>query len=456
MIFQDLTPSKLLIPTLILLLFLMSACGRQDAPSVSAEHDVDWSTASWSTAGIFANDARYPQAGTDRNGNLLVVWAQATGFYANQYHVNSGWGTPVKLSETAPGWSNLRFAVSNSGYAVAAWLHAEQGSMVVKAVRYHPKNGWGKIETLGDNCWLNDLAINDKGAVYLVGDYLTNIPDGWSKGVTLIQYDPQIGWQHNSIGYGSKSTTFDGFPSISVDNWGNGFILWREDGNKIYASRLSHSTLGLPVLLDTGLLTGLWANIKVANNGNVMALWLKNTQIGLITHVYACRYNSESGWGEVEQLDNSVYGAYGQTLTVGTSGTFYAGWTQHAGYYTSATDLNVSTYHPEQGWQLPSIAGSGSYADSLRLAADAHGNLFAAWLQYEPVDQIYGFPYIYTNQSRIDSTWGTPYRLSVAGVDGDGPELVVAPSGRGTIIWSQATGSIEGTVKYDLFFSRFE
>lgn len=450
---------KLLMPVLILLVLLLSACSSPDAPPVIAEQEVNWATASWSAAGVFADNARYPHAGTDRDGNVLVVWLQSTGYYANQYHVNSGWGTPVILSETVP-TSYLHFAMSKSGYAVAAWLHAEQGSTFVKAVRYVPEIGWGEVETLGNNCWLNELAISDGGAVYLVGEYLKSSPGGWSKGVTLIQYHQQSGWQTDSFAYDDSSTMY-GYPQISVDKWGNGFLLWREGSftpNKVYVSQISQSTLDPPQLLDTGKLTGLWANIKVDNNGNAMALWLKDDSLGIGPgHVYACRYTAGNGWGEVERVENSAYGTDEQTLAVDISGNFYAGWIQHADNYTSVTDLYVSTYLAGNGWQPPRLIGSGNISESLALAADDHGNLFAAWQQYHPVNQLYGNPYIYTNLSRNGSAWGTPYRLPDAvGSIFDGTELVVDPSGRATVIWSQGTASISEFDNYGLFFSRFE
>ena len=112
-----------LLKIIIIMIFMpsilfLSACGNSDSPQVS----------SWKTASLLADSARSPQIGAAGNGDLIAVWVQSAGFYANLY-TTSGWGTPQKIGESIAGWSDIRFAVSKSGQAIVAWLHNEPGNV---------------------------------------------------------------------------------------------------------------------------------------------------------------------------------------------------------------------------------------------------------------------------------------------------------------------------------------
>jgi hypothetical protein len=344
-------------------------------------------------------------------------------------------------------------AVSKSGHALAAWWNEEIGIVTdVEAVRYVPGSGWGQVENLGNIGVPQDIAINDAGNAFIVTESLTTS----FKGLTIARYDQTTGWSNDRIGYIDTSTN-NGFPKISVDNSGHGFVLWVEGEsgtNNVYVSRRSGSAWEEPLLISS--IAGVfeqWTNISIDGKGNAMALWGQQDSSST-SHTYACRYTAAAGWSVAERVDSSVSDSIDQYLTVDSSGNFYAVWSQRTD--TIVSTILCSQYSPGSGWQTPRLVGTGSPARSPRVATDSSSNIFAAWLQYDPEDVYPGDAKIYASRFTASSGWSVQKQLRNVQGNADAPDLVVDPSGRATIMWSQSTGSIYGLIQYGVFFSRFE
>ena len=426
---------------LMLSILFLSACGNSDSQQVS----------SWKTASLLADSARFPLIGSADNGNLLAVWVQSAGFYANLYTVDSGWGSPQKIGESIAGWSDMRFAVSKSGQAIVAWLHNEPGNLYVQAVRYIPGIGWGAVENLGDIGAPKDIAIADNGNAFIVAEY-TN---GTTKGLTIERYSQATGWYNLQIGYTDASTS-NGFPKISVNSSGNGFVLWVEGNsgtNKVYVSQFTNTVQGSPEQIASIAGVPGWTDIALDTTGNAMIIWGQQ-DFSLTFHTYACRYNVVNGWGIAVKIDNSYSDCIDQTLTVNSYGNFYAVWTQRTN--TNLSNIYSSQYNPVSGWKTPQLAGTGGIARYPRIVADTVGNVIVTWQQYDPNDSFPGDANVYANIFSPGSGWGTQHQLKNAFGSADAPEIAIDSEGKATVLWSQSTASVGGTGTYGIFSCRFE
>jgi hypothetical protein len=444
----------IIILTLMPLFLFLSACGDSDSSH----------TGSWENASLLADSARFPQVGSDANGNMIAVWAQSTGLYANRYDAISGWGTPQMIGDPSTGWSDLHLAVGRSGHAIVAWLLTEQRFSHLQVVRYTPGVGWGPVETLLGIGEPKDAAIDDNGNAFIVAEQFI-IEDTLDEDVlnlvgvlTIARSDQESGWRYDRIEYADTSTS-NGFPKISVDGQGNGFVLWVEGFNnssKVYVSRLSQAGFGVSQQIASFAgVSGPGTNLLLDNNGNTMALWGQNDSFSN-SKTYACRYTPADGWGAAERIDNTLFDTFDQSLAVYPSGNFHAVWTQRS--ESGLSDIYSCTYTPAGGWQTPLRVGFGGIARFPRIAADAVGNIFATWLQYDLDDPFSGDGKVYSNHFRAGTGWGTQQQLKNALGGADEPVLAVNQSGKAMVIWSQSTGYVSGSseIKYGIFSSRFE
>lgn len=433
---------KICILTAVPIVLTLSACGNSDPSHVS----------SWKSASLLTDSAWYPQIGVDGNGNVFSVWAQSTGFYANRYTVNSGWGIPQKIGESTTGWTDLQFAVGKSGHAVATWVHLELGDSYVQAVRYVPGTGWGTPEILRGIGTPKDITITESGSIYLATERYSVL----STGISIIRYDQASGWKDDQLGY-TDTVTYYGFPRVSIDQSEKGFALWLEGNsgiNKVYVSQRTQAGWGVPqVIASIAGFPEEWTNIAVDNNGNAMALWGQQDSL-FTSHTYACRYTTTNGWRAAEQIDNSIFDSIDQSLAIDSYGNYYAVWSQR----TDAGFSNIYSclYSPVSGWQTPLLVGTNGIARHPQIAADIFGNVFTAWQQYDPNDPFPGDANIYSNQYTTASGWGMQQQLKRALGGADSPGLVVDPFGNATVMWSQSTGSVGGSITYGIFYCRFE
>jgi hypothetical protein len=428
---------------------LLSACGDSES-----SHGGSWSDATLLADNTFI---RFPQLGSDDNGNLIAVWAQTSGFYANRYDAVTGWGTPQQIRNAGLSWSELRIAVNRSGQTIVAWFQHDDSFYFgnVHTIRYSPGAGWGIEENLSGIKWLSDVAIDDMGNVFIVAEQYETYIGGGSRGITIARSNQASSWSYERIEYADPSA-IEGFPKISIDGSGNGFVMWAEgySNNSVNVSRITQAGLGVPQQISMAEDSSVSCpNIAVDNNGNVMALWgLMDSSSN--SHTYACRYTPAEGWSAAERIDDSPFDTIDQFLTVGTSGNSHAVWTQLT--ETGTSDIYLCRFSPSEGWQIPLRAGIGGIARYPRIAADAYGNFFAVWLQYDPNVRFGGDGRIYANRYQSGSGWGKQQQLTDGLGDANPPALVVDRSGKAMAIWSQSIMSVDGIIVSGTFFSRFK
>jgi len=427
----------LLISFMALLGLLVSSCGNP------------YNTADLHT-GLFADAAWSPLVAADGQGNTIVVWLQSSGVYANRHAYGSGWGAAQKIAEfPSLGWSDMHFAVSKNGQAVVAWCQSELDGSSVRTVRYSPVSGWGAVENLADVGTPKDVGVADNGDVFLAAEYSTGLTDG----VALARFHQGTGWSRDLISHAGSSG--NGHPRIAVGGSGEGFLVWAEDGSDtshLYASRLSSIALGAPELIASAGGPAAWTNVSLDLEGNAMVVWGQQPASGHF-HSYGCRYGVSSGWGPAVQIDNSDFDCVYQTLSADGGGNLYAAWTQRDGTGTSA--IYSARYQQATGWQTPQRASSTGYVGYPHIAVTSTGDLFATWQRWG-LNDLSADATVVANIFSPGLGWASELQIRSANGSASPPEVATDQSGAATLIWSQSTGSVDGTTQYAIYYTRVE
>lgn len=157
----------------------------------------------WQTAEKLESDdvtyARYPQIGTDGDGNAIVVWNQGTDIMASHYQSGSGWSTPALIETESSTFYYPHIAMNSSGKAVVVWYDSGT-TYSIWANSYNPDSGWGtaqRIENDGVNLNYDPrVAIDEEGNAIAVwqldgsGEYsiMSNrytVNGGWGTAETI-------------------------------------------------------------------------------------------------------------------------------------------------------------------------------------------------------------------------------------------------------------------------------
>jgi hypothetical protein len=406
---------------------------------------------SWGNAQLLAESAGYPRVGADNGGNLTAVWAQPTGFYASRYDAGAGWEMPRRIAGLTTPWSDLHLAVSGNGHAIAVWLHKVAGDEYVQAARYVPGAGWRAVEKLGAIGVPADAAIDDTGNAFVVTEDHSRSP----RGMTIAAFTGATGWTDDRINY-VDATTGHGYPKLSVNGSGNGFLLWIDGGSgpaRVYVSQRSPVGWEVPHRLGSTSGNAARTNILADAAGNAMALWGQQEGTPVI-HSYASRFTAGTGWSTATRIDTSTYDCIDQHLAVNADGNFYAVWSQRTA--STPTDIYGNWYVPGHGWQEPRLVGAGGNGRHPRIAADVEGNVFAAWQQYDLNGPFPGKANIYASQASGNFQWRLPRPLTRMVGSARAPELAAGPARKATVVWDQNAGSVGGAINNGIFFSRCE
>jgi hypothetical protein len=434
---------------------LLSACGD----SGGSHH------ASWESATLVAENASNPQVVSDGDGNLMAVWAQLNGIYTNSFNSVTGWGVPQKIADISNYWNYWArpwITLSKNGqFAAIAYDSLELGHYDIMICDFKAGTGWRLIENLSLMYSIHDMAIDNGGNLFLttVDVFMNN--DTITETLTLFRYNQTDGWNHDHIDTVELPARIGRNSRIALDGSGNGLVIWSyvdfgTYSSKLFVRRFSTGALGEPVQLADATAID-WGNIAFDNNGNAMALW-GEADPSLIFHTYASRYTPMGGWGVALKIDDSPLDTIDQFLSFDPVGNFHAVWSQRIGF--NSADIYSCKFTPSSGWQTPKFVGSGGgvIARFPRIAADNRGNLFAAWLQYDPnapTGRFGGDGKVYGTYCRNGSDWKTPQLLTTVPGDAASPSIAVDQSGGAMVIWSQTTGSVDGILTYGVFSSRF-
>ncbi|MCJ0765652.1 Ig-like domain-containing protein [Variovorax terrae] len=382
--------------TLALAAGLQSASGAVLGTALSSTFSTvaqQWSGVAQVSALPSAGHAFASSVVADAAGNLTLAWYQDNGtrtvVNASRY-ANGAWSAPVQVDNPAATGNavNPSLVADAAGNVTAAWQQNNGTRFVLNASRY------------------------SGGA--------------WS---TPVQVD-------------SPSATRDAQNAALVaDAAGNVTAVWRQSsGGSNYvlnASRYSSGAWSVPVRIDSpsAISASSSAALVVDAAGNVTALWSQNN--GTRNIINASRYGG-GAWSAPTQVDSaSATGdAQSPALAVDAAGSVTAAWSQNNGVRSviNASRFSGGSWSPAVEIDSPGATGS---ADRPTLAADAAGNVTAAWIQISGARAIF-------NASRYSSgNWSTPVQVDSPSATGGVDQTVLAAdiAGNVTALWSQASGA---------------
>ncbi len=280
----------------------------------------NYTTAGWSNATVISDDytgwndgdSEEPSITTDKNGNIHVVWYDAT---------NGEWGTDDEIMYTncssgiwsnatcisdIYGWNNggswnPYLAVDNNSNIHVVWQDDTDGEWgtdwEIMYVNYNGTN-WSNATAISDiygwnvaGSYYPSIAIDNSGDIHVVfydltdGEwgsdveimYVNNTGSNWSN-ATVIS-DDYTGWNDGSSYY----------PNIDIDNNGNLHVVWSEftdgewgtDTEIMYVNYIDGSWSNATVISDD--ITG-WNNdtssypkIFADKNGDIHVVWYDYT-----------------------------------------------------------------------------------------------------------------------------------------------------------------------------------
>jgi hypothetical protein len=310
-------------------------------------------------------------------------------------------GAP-ELIETNPGsTSGARVAVAQDGSAIVVWSQTDGAAESLWANRYEASIGWGTPELIdnGEGRLPSpdifrehlSLAMAPDGNAIVVWTLVqdeTNDISTWSN-----QYVPSAGW-----GTPERIEQNDGwtaFPQIAMDTGGNAIAVWRQVDGSGY-----------------GLIHSIWAN----------------------------RFESGSGWGIPELLENEPDTIVnGPRIAINSTGQAIAVWQQHKDGDGGGYNAWANLYEPGIGWGTPALleTETGSVW-APRAGVDAEGNAIVTWMQSDGI-----FTNLLAVRYEVGTGWGLPEMIEAnpGHVDSFGYSLAIRPNGEAVSLWSQSDGS---------------
>lgn len=307
----------------------------QENTSGGIDLNVSWG-ASWGWGSPFVVDnatgiADRPSVALDRFGRISVVWQQEGSVFVNRFD-GSMWSGATALENASAPASQPRITFDEAGNGLAVWI---QGNDVIARRYDQASDTWGPETTLDSNA-------GNVSATSLAMDASGNAVAAW------VQME------------GSAASVFVSRYNAASNSWSAATLL---------------ETSSLPANESS-------VNLSTTVLGNHAAVsWVQRTSAATTTwQVHASRWTG-SAWSAAEVIDNSINGGSSgePSVAIDRYGNMSVLWSQSAG---SGSITYVNRYHANTPWSGEQLLeSSGVTAQMPRVAFDANGNGFAAWIQ---------------------------------------------------------------------------
>jgi hypothetical protein len=322
------------------------------------------------------------KVGVDDSGNLTVAWIFNDSICSVRYtNADRAWG-PVSVLSQAGDWPHdLTLAVEGSGKAVMAWVAFENSTRVIRASIRNVGNVWSapvRIESRMGDARDPSAAITAGGDAFVV----FTVTNGSFESLCANVYISFPGyWLGDTVLFDRAYYSY--FPKISMDLYGNAFVVWDYyDGysDAPYASVFRKGWgWGQPVRLDplsANLAT--YPDVSTYGNCNAVASWTIRSVDQTV--VRSCEYVNGSGWQMPVTLGSGLAVSFATSVSSNPQGISYVAWSQSdsIGNFTGV-DVNVVTHNWTVGWSLPTTVGRATNASSLDVSAGPDDVAFLVW-----------------------------------------------------------------------------
>jgi len=326
-------------------------------------------------------------------GLATVVWTQGTStgsIQASRYSPLSGFGTAFQVSTGTTDAKSPSVAMDDQGNALAAWLQSDGTRYHVLASRYSTLTGWSAPLQLDSNLTQEarspSVAMDPAGNAVVVWHQAENLTTGIYS-VWACHYWTSGTWS-NPLSI-QASTGDARNPAIAMSNAG-AQAAWTEsssDGKiKIFTSRytLLSDEWSIPRALSTATFSE-WPSVGIDQTGNSIVTWSEY----LGNQSYAAmgtRYSSTLGWEQAASFEHGLENAGVPVISMNGAGTAVIAWNQQ-----EYSNLNLYAVRYANTWENTYLvspdAGGEAYSPSVSVGSG--GDIWAAWMQWDPNTQIY-------------------------------------------------------------------
>ncbi|MDH5327841.1 MAG: hypothetical protein OEZ68_18160 [Gammaproteobacteria bacterium] len=285
---------------------------------------------------------------------------------------------------------NARLDFNDNGFGIAAWVQDDtSGSPTVYVSQYTPGSGWGTaldLTPVDTASGYVDVGIDNQNNAIVVwtqiGSGMVNI---YSKRYTSATQWGVAEELNNEV-------AGDYVQHIELEMVANGsaFVTWNvsNSGNQSQWARRYDSVSGWGAVqsVDDGIGNSYFASLAVGNNGDAVLVW-RNVQSGLYS-VWNKRYQEGSGWSVSQALvtGNATTVYTWPNVAMDNNGVAVAVWNE--------VDITIPTQHTYRVWSSHYSPGTGWNAEQLldnnatgtaafrpMVAINNNGTVAATWLQ---------------------------------------------------------------------------
>jgi hypothetical protein len=336
-------------------------------------------------------DATAPDVAVAPDGTTIVVWSGLAGgnfnVYTRRIPLNGPSGPVNQLSSPPQDAFSPQVAVAADGTATVVWIRFDGANFVVQSRRIAPN---GALEAT------KDLSVTGRDAAE---PQVAIAPDGTA---TVV-------WKR-----------FDGFHFLIKER------RIAPDGELLEASSNTLSATGQDAVEP---------QVDAAPDGTATVIWTRFD--GSKTIVQENRIAPDGApEGTVNDLSATGQNAVTPDVVVGADGTATVVWIRSDGSNTIVQSRRISVGGVPNA-ATDDLSATGRDAVEPQLASGPDGAATVVWERYDGTSFV-------VQSRRIGpggSPEGTTRTLSSSGRDAVEPQVAIAPTGTGTVIWSRFDGS---------------
>ncbi len=364
---------------------------------------------------------------------------------------NQSW-SPITIIDTLPdAYPSPDIKLSETGVAIAVWVHNTGLSRVIQATYYDPTTfTWATPVDLSLPTSTADfephVAINENGdGIAVWNSYQDN-------NTTLIQ----------AARFNGTTKTWQGFPTnltignesfdskVGIDNNGNAIAIWTHSpsgtGGPTYIESSTYDPLNdtwsSPSIISGNPDNATLPDLSVTSNGDGMAVWIDN--IG--TNQYILRANKYSGatksWQSIEfDVDLISSNLYPVKVAMSNFGTATIVISDQITGVSGQYYVEAYHYDPDlNSWGISEILKQTTNFYSFpQVAMDDLGNGVAIWVDVDEQNQyIESSTYL-----RVNKKWSLPDQISTQESSIYGPQVVAKNGFSGLNFAAAAWGFID-------------
>ncbi|MCW8966051.1 MAG: hypothetical protein OQK82_05105, partial [Candidatus Pacearchaeota archaeon] len=394
-----------------------------------------------------ADDSQVTMSWTPVDGAVAynLYWSASPGVTSNS-------GTLIP--NVSSGFVHTGLTNGMTYYYVVTVLSAEDESAVSEEVSATPGiRAWNapeRIDTGTFNNYKPQISVNKHGqAVAIWSQY-----DGVTYSAWVNHRDPETGWgvaqEIESVNSGNAY-----YPQVAINDNGNAMAVWEQfDGvsHNVWANHYdSQSGWGTAERIENNSQDRkvyFHPEVMMDKNGNAIAVWQK-TSAGVVS-IWANRYDASLGWQTAQTIEtNDRYHAYDPQIAMDAAGNAVVVWGQYDG---KRYNILSNRYDMSTGWSTEEIIDnntSGSAFD-VQISMDSQGNAVAVWQQAEAKgkdkdkDKDY---HVWANYYDLESGWSAAQQIE-ANDEGDKlyyhPQVAMDDKGNAIAVWQQLDGETVG------------